>query len=84
MADLQIAEGAYSGAAESVKRGFQALELWRSKYGLQLFAKELRLHLVQGHMHLAMKNYADAERLYEFVLEVSIFYIGVFNVFLFD
>lgn len=73
MADLQIAEGAYSGAAESVNRGFQALEVWRSKYGLQLLAKELRLHLIQGHMHLATKNYGDAERLYDFVLKVSLF-----------
>ncbi|KAG0566179.1 hypothetical protein KC19_7G044100 [Ceratodon purpureus] len=69
LADLQIAEGAHSAAAESVKRGFQALELWRSKYGLQLFSKELHLHLLQGHMHLAMKNYGEAEKLYQFVLE---------------
>jgi len=71
LADLQIAEGAYSDAAESVNRGFQALEIWRSKYGLQLFAKELRLHLIQGHIHLATKNYGDAEKLYQFVWEVS-------------
>lgn len=71
MADLQIAEGAFSAAGESVKRGFQALEAWRSKYGLHLYAKELRLHLIQGRVHLASKSYRDAERLFQFVLEVS-------------
>uniref|UniRef100_A0A7I4FVI3 Superkiller protein 3 n=1 Tax=Physcomitrium patens TaxID=3218 RepID=A0A7I4FVI3_PHYPA len=69
LADLQIAEGAYSGAADSIKRGFKSLELWRTKYGLQLFAKELRLHLTEGHLHLETKAYEEAERVYRFVLD---------------
>lgn len=74
LAEIQLEESSYSSARDSVKKGFEALMSWRSKFGLRLLAKELHLHLILGQTHLATKNYEEAMSVYQFVVEVSFFH----------
>jgi hypothetical protein len=74
LAEIQLEESSYSSARDSVKKGFEALMSWRSKFGLRLLAKELHLHLILGQTHLATKNYEEALSVYQFVVEVSFFH----------
>ncbi|MCO5606808.1 hypothetical protein L7F22_060999 [Adiantum nelumboides] len=70
LAELRVSEGAYSSAAECIRRGLQVVNGFRSLYGLGLHCAELQLQLILGDSYVKSGNLDEASEVYQNIIEV--------------